>query len=135
MPRRHGSSRYSGADSDSDSEDEPQPGPSRATQATPKKSTQRKGEKDRQESFQDTNFKKDIVTKMAGDLVFYVLTQERKRAPLKRVDMFKSVGLNKRPKDEQEETFDKCRRTLKSTFGLELVENDEKKGIYFAINT
>ncbi len=77
---------------------------------------------------------KDDERRLASDAIFWVLAQERRRAPIKRADVFKAVGLTGRQRDLQDRVWDRMDGLLKTVFGLDLVEPKDKKGSWFLVN-
>lgn len=72
--------------------------------------------------------------KLVSDAVFYVLTQEGRRAPLKKSALFQAVHLSGQPRPFQEEVWRGAQAQLLAVFGLALVEHERKKGTFFVVN-
>ncbi len=76
----------------------------------------------------------DDVQRLVADATLWVLAQERRRAPVKRPDLFKAVNLTGKARDLQERVWDGLEKVLKRVFGLVLQESVDKKGSWFLLN-
>eukprot|EP00096_Caligus_rogercresseyi_P011186 TRINITY_DN4323_c0_g1_i2.p1 TRINITY_DN4323_c0_g1~~TRINITY_DN4323_c0_g1_i2.p1 ORF type:complete len:291 (-),score=97.47 TRINITY_DN4323_c0_g1_i2:133-1005(-) len=71
--------------------------------------------------------KKDLE-KILSDVVFYLLTQESKRHPIKRNDLFKACNLQNKSKWIKEQILVEARTQLSDIFGFRLQEMNPKRG-------
>ena len=80
------------------------------------------------------DFNEDDFAKFSADAVFFVLVQERKRIPVKKADIMKAINLTGKPQDVQRRVMADCVHKMHHVFGIEMVENDDKKGVYYLVN-
>ena len=63
--------------------------------------------------------------KMVADAIFHILTQEKKRLPVKKAEVFKNAGVSGKGRDTQEEVWNRTLNNLLEVFGLKLQEPPE----------
>jgi len=80
------------------------------------------------------DFNDDDYDKFSADAVFFVLVQERKRIPVKKADIMKHINLTGKAKGVQDRVMTDCTDKLHHVFGIEMVENTDKKGVYYLVN-
>lgn len=67
--------------------------------------------------------------KLITDAVFYVLSQEQKRPIFKKGDVMKAIGLTGRNAGIQEQIWNQARKELLVTFGYQMAETSDRKGM------
>ncbi len=85
------------------------------------------------------NYTDDDVDRLTADAVFWLLAQERKRAPFKKADVFKAVAkvgvLTARHREVQDRVWRGAARKLRRVFGIQLTDlNTDKKGLWYLVN-
>uniref|UniRef100_A0A0K2TSU6 Magelike [Ciona intestinalis] n=1 Tax=Lepeophtheirus salmonis TaxID=72036 RepID=A0A0K2TSU6_LEPSM len=73
-------------------------------------------------------FSKKDLDKITSDVIFYVLSQEKKRLPLKKNDIFKACNIQNKSKALKENIMIEVKRQLSHIFGIDLREMNSRKG-------